>query len=209
MVHRSAIIKALLALAVVWLLVAGIRAWADSRRATAESTAKTIATAHFSDWSDNLSADPHEAARREKELRHIADMVNLLDFEEREKYRDAHTLESLYRQLNNSERRLFVDLTIRDSMNQFMAAFDAMPLKERRQFVRQGLHEIERGHPAGTMKLVKDLDDTLIDRIASEGMRAYFEKADTNTILSLAPLMESMNEAMKGLRGMEHGTPGS
>lgn len=205
MAPRTSFIKALIALAVIWLPVTGIRTWARSRIATAEAATKAIETAHLAARPDNPSVDTGEAARREKEIRNIAGMINRLDFQEREKTRTAHTLETLYRNLNGPERKLFLDLTVRESMNQFMAAFDAMKPKERRKFVEQGLKEIEQGLSAEDMKRVKDIDGQLLERITSDGMRAYFDKADTDGKLELAPLMEAVNETMKGLRGGEHG----
>ena len=51
------------------------------------------------------------------------------------------------------------------------------------------------------------LDQNLLARITSEGMRAYYEKASADTKLDLAPLMEAMNEVMQGLRGNDFGPP--
>jgi hypothetical protein len=48
-----------------------------------------------------------------------------------------------------------------------------------------------------------------MNKITEEGMRAYFEKANSETKLDLAPLMESMNEVMQGMRGNRFGPPGA
>jgi hypothetical protein len=58
------------------------------------------------------------------------------------------------------------------------------------------------------MARADELSADLLDRISSEGMRAYFEKASTDTKLDLAPLMEAMNEIMQGLRGNQFGPQG-
>ena len=209
MIRMSPILAAAAALAAIWLAVAGVRHWAGSHRATAARTARLIADARIDDWSSATPDSPAEAARRESRIREIAGVVNHLDFAERETTRNEHTLEDFYRRLNAPERRLFVDLTIRESMNQFMAALDAMKPAERRKFVEQGLREIEKGRTAEEMTRAKQMDAELLDRITGEGMRAYFEKADSATKLDLAPLMEAMNETMKGLRGQEFPSHGS
>ncbi|MEO8615770.1 MAG: hypothetical protein ABI600_11570, partial [Luteolibacter sp.] len=49
------------------------------------------------------------------------------------------------------------------------------------------------------------MSDELLEKISQEGMRAYFEKSNSDTKLDLAPLMDAMNETMQGLRGNEFG----
>ena len=73
--------------------------------------------------------------------------------------------------------------------------------------MEQGLREIESGKTAEEMARARELGDDLLETIAGEGIRAYFDKASTDTKLDLAPLMESMNEVMQGLRGQEFGPP--
>ena len=92
-------------------------------------------------------------------------------------------------------------------MGKFMEALDALPPEKRKEFVEQGLREIESGKTAEEMARARELGDDLLETIAGEGIRAYFDKASTDTKLDLAPLMESMNEVMQGLRGQEFGPP--
>jgi hypothetical protein len=86
-------------------------------------------------------------------------------------------------------------------MNKFMQALDQMPAAERKKFVAQGLAEIEKGKTAEEIERTKELGEDVLEKITQEGMRAYFEKASTDTKLDLAPLMESMNDVMQGMRG--------
>ncbi len=195
------LIQTFLLLAVIWAGVAGIRAIAGSKQITAEKVAAQIDEAALADWSERGGTD----ATREKKLRDIAGLVNRLDFAERQKTRDDRSSERFYRLLSNDEKKLFIDLTVRESMGKFMEAIDGLPPEKRKEFVEQGLKEIQSGKTAEEMARAKELGDDLLETIAGEGMRAYFEKASTDTKLDLAPLMESMNEVMQGLRGQEFG----
>jgi len=204
--RRAVIVKAVLVLALVWAVVWGVRTWAGSKRITAESVDREIAAANFADWSaEDASQNAAEAKRRDAELRKIAALTNRLDFQEREKNRENRTGEQFFRKLNSSEKQLFVDLTIVESMNRFMETLDGLPPEQRKKFVEQGLKEIETGRTAEEMARTEELGEDLLDRISQEGMRAYFEKSSADTKLDLAPLMESMNEVMQGLRGNEFG----
>ena len=203
MARRQVFIKAALVLIGVWACVWGIRAYAGSKKITAESLNREVAEANFADWSQQQSAaDSAEAARREKELRKIASLVNRLDFQEREKNR---TGEKFFRKLSPQEKGLFINLTIVESMGRFMESLDAMKPDQRKKFVEQGLKEIKSGKTGEDMARADELGSDLLDKISQEGMKAYFEKSSSDTKLDLAPLMEAMNETMQGLRGNEFG----
>ena len=164
--------------------------------------------AGFADWSDRETPpDAREAKRREDELREIAGIVNRLDFQEREKNRRNRGGEEFFRKLSATEKSLFIELTVMESMNRFMESLDAMPPEQRKKFVEQGLKEIEEGRTEEELARTKELGSDLLEKITREGMRAYFEKSTSQTKLDLAPLMEAVNETMQGLRGNEFGPP--
>jgi hypothetical protein len=206
MSRRSTILRALAVLAAVWAAVWAVRSYAGSKKITAERLAQRFESAAFADWSQpGTPPDPAEAARRNRELREIAAMINRLDFHEREKNRRNRAGEEFFRKLDTNEKNRFIDLTVKESMNRFMEALDAMPPDQRRRFVEQGLREIETGRTTSDMARAGELGADLLDKIGREGMRAYFEKSSARTKLDLAPLMEAVNEAMQGLRGSEFG----
>ena len=202
--RRSVVIKAIIALALVWGVVWGVRTWAGARKITAERVDQEISSADFEDWSGGKGRSD-DATEREQEIRKIAGMINRLDFQEREKNRRNRTAEEFFRKLSAEERTLFVDLTVMESMTRFMEALDGLKPAERKRFVKQALKEIDEGRTAEEMARAEALGDDLLDRISEEGMRAYFSKASADTKLDLAPLMEAMNEVMQGMRGNEFG----
>jgi hypothetical protein len=198
------IFKAVAVLAVVWVVVFAVRSMAASKKVTAERLDQEVRAMGFDDWSEN-SGSAAEAEKREKEIRKIAEMVNRLDFKERERNRENRSNEEFFRKLNQREKNLFVDITIVESMGKFMEALDQMPPTQRRQFVEQGLREIQEGRTEAEIERVQEMDEQLLAKISEEGMRAYFNEASADTKLDLAPLMEAMNEVMQGLRGNEFG----
>jgi hypothetical protein len=206
MTRRNVVFKALAVLAVVWLGVWAVRGFAGSKKITAERLEQRIESAGFADWSEkNAAEESPEGKRRLEEIQKIADMVNRLDFQEREKNRRSRSGEEFFRKLSTSEKNLFIDLTVMESMNRFMEALDAMPPEQRRKFVEQGLREVQDGRTEEEMARARELGPDLLEKISQEGMRAYFEKSGAQTKLDLAPLMEAINETMQGLRGNEFG----
>ena len=206
MQRKRFIIQALSAVVLVWLLVFIVQSWASSRKITAEKLRQTIQKAALADWSQGEGSAAEAGKRREK-IQEVANITNRLDFQEREKNRENRTIEPFFKSLSANERALFIDLTVAESMNKFMQALDQMPAEERRKFVKRGLDEIEKGRTAEDMERTRELGEDVMKRITEEGMRAYFQKASTQTKLDLAPLMESMNEVMQGMRGQRFGHP--
>jgi len=208
MSRRDVWIKTIGVLVLVWACVWGVRTYAESRKITAERVKKVVKEANFADWSGGKPAGADgEAAKRDKDLREIAEMVNRLDFEEREKNRDNRGGEEFFRKLSADEKGTFINLTIAESMGHFMEALDAMKPEQRKKFVEQGLKEVREGTTKENMERTDALAEDLLEKISQEGMKAYFEKSSADTKLDLAPLMEAMNETMQGLRGNEFGPP--
>lgn len=190
----------LAALIAVWLLVYGIQQWMAPKKITAARLKTTVESAHFTDLSDaSASVDAETLKQRDRKLRQIAKMVNGLDFRERELNRQNQTLNRFFERLNAQERNTFIDLTLRESMNQFMSALDQMPPQQRQKFIQQGLAEISNGRTAQELEKTRALGADVMEKISQEGMRAYFEKASTETKMDLAPLMESINDIMQGM----------
>lgn len=198
------IIKALAVLAAVWIVVFTVRSVAASKKITAQRLNQEISSLRFDDWSESTGSGA-DSEKREKDMRRIAGMVNRLDFKEREKNRENRATEDFFRKLNSREKNLFIDLTIVETMGRFMEALDQMPAEQRKQFVHQGLEEIQQGRTEEEMARAQEMDDQLLTKISQEGMRAFFNGASADTKLDLAPLMEAMNEVMQGLRGNEFG----
>lgn len=202
------VLQAAVLLLLVWGAVSGIRALVGTQRNTAEKLAAEIEEGAFDDWSE-LEVLPAnaEAKGRHKQMTKIADMVNGLDFAEREKARDDRIGENFFRRLAQPEKERFINLTIEKSMETFMKAIDALDPEQRRRFVEDGLREIEDGRTEEEMKRTREMSEDLLRRIANEGMKSYFENASADTKLDLAPLMEAMDDVMKGMRGREFGPP--
>jgi DNA-directed RNA polymerase specialized sigma24 family protein len=202
--HRRILIQAAGVLVLVWAVVFVVRAAAGSQRVTAEKIDQAVAAAGLEDWSGGI---PAGAELREDRVREIAGMFNQLDFAEREKARDLRLGERVYRPLAPDERRLFIDLTVEESMKSLMRALDAMNPEERRKIVERGLNEIATGRTAEEMQRAEEMGEELLARITEEGVEAYFEQTGPDTKLDLAPLMDAMDGVLKGLRGSEFAPP--
>ncbi len=195
-------LKAGVSLFIVWAVVFAVRSVASSQKLTAERVDQEVAAYELEDESQQVAKAAILPAR-EKAIRKVAEMINKLDFTEREKSQRSRTAEEFFGRLAPKEKELFVELTVIESMGRFMEALDQMPPEQRREFVEKGLEEIRAGRTADELAEVSEIDDELLQKISNEGMRAFFDKASAETKFDLAPLMQAMNEVMQGLRGNE------
>lgn len=201
---QSVILKGLVVLALIWAVVFAVRSFASSKKITAEGLDRELKGLAFEDWSEEPGTGAL-AKKREEEIRRVADLMNRLDFAEREKNQRNRSSEAFYRKLSTREKNLLVDLTIVESMGKFMDALDQMPEAQRKSFVEKGLRDIQEGRTAQEMENAREMDESLLKKISEEGMRAYFDKASADTKLDLAPLMEAINGVMQGMKGQEFG----
>jgi len=204
--RSQVILRALLVLTFVWTAVWGIRAYAKSMRNTAERVARVIAAANFADWSGRSTLPDNAAAqRRDAQLRQIAGLVNLLDFQEREAHLRDGSDAALFGKLSPQEKARYMDLTVMQTFKRLMNSLDAMPPKQRKQFIEQGLREFAQGASEEDAARAKAMGADMLTKVSVEGMRAFLEAASPDTQLKLAPLIEIVNEAVQGLRGGEFG----
>ena len=206
MTRWNVIVRAVLVLALVWSGVWGLRVYADSLKNTAQRVGREMAKADFADWSDrDIPPDPAEARRRERKLGEIADLVNALDFQERDAYRHNRTDAAFFNKLSRREKGRFIELTVMESFKRFMKSLDGMPPKQRKEFIEQGLREFAQGRSDEELAQAKVLGADMLSRISLEGMRAYLDDSSSDAKLKLAPLIETVNETMQGLRGNDFG----
>lgn len=203
---KRILIQALLVLVVAWGLVIGLRAVAGSKRITADKISQIIEDANFDDWSEGVPVGA-STSDREDQLLEVVDMINRLDFAERERARDERKGEEFFRKLAPEEKDRFVKLTVAKTMETMLRALDGMPPAERRKMVENGLRDIETGRTAEEMSRTRELSENLLNQITSEGIKAYFKETSAQTKLDLAPLMEAMDGVVKGLRAHEFGPP--
>lgn len=194
--NRQLWIKALVVLAVIWAVAWAVTTAAAGRKATAERFIETYEES-------SLTSPSGSPSQRKEDLQRLASVVNKMDLRQREQLRATRRDGEFFDNLNNEEKRLWIDLTVTKSMEKMMEALDAMPKDEREAFVKKGLAELEKGPGKEDIERLRQVDPDLLDRITEEGLSAYFQKAGADTKMDLAPLMEAMGGVLQGIRGNE------
>lgn len=186
--------KGLAAIALVWALAWGLMRWAGAARATPEKVVAFVEA-------NPLSAieDPDERLRV---IGQLADMLNALDpadLRELEERAVADPRREAFEGMTPEEQLFFLERRVGRAFQQMMQSFNDMDREERKRIVDRSLKQMreDRGRPAR----LEETDPEIAERITEAGLKAYYEDANAETKLDLAPLLEEMQRSMTMMRG--------
>lgn len=191
------IAKALLTLALVWGLVAFVMGLAHRAAPTPEKVADYIASHPL---------DELDPADRERVIRKAAAQINQLDFEQRRSAREgrdeADPGRRFFRSMTSQERVLFTELTIGPTFDHLMKALNEMSPEERRKIADEALARLRRGDAWSGPEADQwgERGEEILSKVASEGLRSYYEEGNAGTKLDLAPVLEEMQELLQNPR---------
>jgi len=175
---------------------------------TADKISREVAAAKFVDCSGlSTTPDPAMVMQRDRQLREIAAMINLLDFQERANHRRNGTDDLLFRKLSPQEQEVFVDLTVMNAINSFLDSLEALPVKQRKRFIEQGLKLVANESADSPVRKLNPMVTKMLDSIDVKDLRLFISKANAATKFGIAPLVDAFNESLRGLRGNEFGPP--
>jgi hypothetical protein len=184
---RNLWLQALAALLGIWMVVGGVIWFVRSRKVTAESLASYVATHPV----DGRSQD-----QREKRLLAVAEQLNQMEYEERQRVQGKKMLDPFYRSLSKEEQGRFLDLTMPAGFQQMMVAFNKMAPAKRKAMMEKSLEQmknrtVEEAQP--------NTDDPHVRKMIEAGMQSFYSDASTETKLDLAPLIEQIQKNLQGV----------
>ncbi len=180
-------IRALIILAVVWGMVAAAVLFTRSVKPSAESITEFIESNPIAERT------PEERSRI---ISRAAQMLNRLEFKERQRFRELQVDRTFFEQMTKEERLVFLEATLPEGFRQLMEALNKMEPKERQRIVKRALADIERETP----DLAGRLDDEDTQKLISEGLESFYEEANAEVKLEFAPVIERLQRATQGIR---------
>ncbi|MGV3532908.1 MAG: hypothetical protein ACO1QR_11100 [Chthoniobacteraceae bacterium] len=178
-------IKAIVALAGVWLMAGGVIFWAKASKPTPEKLERYV---------NSNPLDGKSAAERARTIEDVAEQLNGLSYEDRQHMRMGRRLDGFFRSLTPEEQGEFLDLTLPTGFKQMMEAFNNMDPKKRKRFVKKALEDMERDAERGEQPPV---DDEVMQKMVEQGLRSYYSDASADVKMDLAPLIEQMQKNLQ------------
>ena len=164
-------------------------AWFRSHRITAEKVVAFIAEKSLREMS------PGERSAR---IGALADRVNHLDFEERQKFRLEKRLRAYFLEMTDAERARYLDLTLPSGMKNMMEAFNKMTPQKRKRVIDRAVTELSRVSDQGDRaEMEKALGDENLKKVVTQGMKSYLSEASAQTKLDLQPLVEQVQNILQ------------
>ena len=196
--NSKPLLTAVLAIAAIWAAVAAVMKATEKHTSTPEKVGELMSTAP---WLTDENADE---ATRKKHLDEVISHVNRLDFDQRRRMRegDREIGREFMESLTKDERIRFVEETVEQHFKSVMKAFNQMSREERQRIVAQARRDMQRdGDDDREMRRLEAEDKKVFENVVEKGLGAYYEEASAETKMDLAPLMEEMQQRMRGFGG--------
>ncbi len=191
--RRRAILFAGLALALIWVLALAGYFIAKNSKMTADKVRA---------YAESVDLSKLSAAERAKALQALADKLNALSYEERQRARFDRVGTLWFDQMTEQEKGDFIDKTLPTGFKQMITAFEQLPEDKRRKSIDDSLRRLRetRGRlqagegPGGPPA---SFSPDLQNKIRTIGLAAYFSQSSAQTKAELAPLLEELQRVME------------
>ncbi len=157
-------------------------------------------------------------AARAKALQNLADKLNALSPEERQKARLDHLARGWFDQMTEEEKGRFIEATMPAGFKQMLTAFAQLPEDKRRRTIDDTLKRLKDaqnnmqkagGQPnqSGT-NASPPLSDELQAKVRTIGLNTFYSQSSAQTKAELAPVLEELQRVMESGRPFR-GRPGN
>jgi hypothetical protein len=198
---RPVLISALVVIS-LWAVALAGYSIAKSRRVTVERVRAYIQSVDLSRLSGN---------DRDRAIRKLADMLNALSIEERQKARLERLSWSWFSQMSEDEKSQFIEATMPTGFKQMLTAFEQLPEDKRRKSVDDALRRLrdsqrrmqagdaEDGQPPPTNG-PPVISEELQAQIRTIGLKTFYSQSSAQTKAELAPVLEELQRVMESGR---------
>ena len=186
----------LLSIIGIWAAVAVVMKLTEDHTSSPEEVLEVM---QASPW---LVGNNTTEAQRREHLQKVISQINMLDFEQRRKLREGDQTDTrlFFESLTQEEKSEFLKQTVEQHFKSVMKAFNEMKPNERRRFVERAQSDMRKNEVEGqNIARLKEEDEKVFETLVEKGLGAYYEEASAETKLDLAPLMEEMQERLRGL----------
>ena len=173
-------LKAVLALAAVWLVAGAGIWWLHATKPTAQSVTAFL---------DRADITARSGRDRERTIRSAESQLNDLTPDQRGELQKNGSTRRFFGTLTKEEQSAFLDATLPADFKQLMEVFNKMDPAKRKELVAHAMDEMKKhageGPPPG-------MDDGMRAKIVDQGLKSFYADANADTKIDMAPLIEQM-----------------
>jgi len=150
------------------------------------------------------------AGERARALQALADKINRLSREERQRLRLGRMGEGWFAQMTEAEKSAFLEATMPAGFKQMISAFEELPAEKRLKTIDDALkrlREVSANASSGAEGLSGEtnrppISPELEAQVRTIGLKTFYSQSSAQTKAELAPVLEELQRAMESGRMM-------
>jgi hypothetical protein len=193
--HRV-IVWAALALVGIWMVALGGWWISGNLKVTPEKVTSYVNSVDLSKLS---------AADRAKALQALADMLNKLSLQARQRMRADRTAYRWFEHMTEEEKGQFIEATMPTGFKQMITAFEQLPEEKHRRTIDDALKRLLEANAGqmprgGNSNRPPPISDELQAKVRMIGLQTFYSQSSARTKAELAPLLEELQRSMESGR---------
>ena len=190
---------AALAVVVIWVIAMTVYFIARNSKPTAEKVRA---------YAESVDLKKLSGAERARAIRKLADKLNALPMEERQRARMDEVAKDWFDQMTEEEKAAFIEATMPTGFKQMLTAFEELPEDRRRRTIDDTLRRLKdtrarilagegmRDQTNGAPQISPELQA----KIQTIGLKAFYSQSSAQTKAELAPVLEELQRVMESGR---------
>ena len=190
---------AAVAVVVIWVIAMTVYFIARNSKPTAEKVRA---------YAESVDLKKLSGAERARAIRKLADKLNALPMEERQRARMDEVAKDWFDQMTEEEKAAFIEATMPTGFKQMLTAFEELPEDRRRRTIDDTLRRLKdtrarilagegmRDQTNGAPQISPELQA----KIQTVGLKAFYSQSSAQTKAELAPVLEELQRVMESGR---------
>ena len=197
---------------IVWAALALIGIWVVALAGWWISSGLKVTPEKVTAFVDTTDLGKLSAADRAKALQELADMLNKLSLEERQRLRADRTAYRWFEQMTEEEKAQFIEATMPTGFKQMISAFEELPEEKRKRAIEDAMRRLRATNDrvnAGQIAMGERgtnrpprISPELEAKVRTLGLKTFYSQSSAQTKAEMAPLLEELQRAMESGRMM-------
>jgi len=194
-----------------WAMAALVGIWLVALTAWWVSERLKVTPEKVQAYVNSLDFNKLSGADRAKAIESLAEMLNQLSFEERQRLRADRTAYQWFEQMTEEERGQFIEATMPTGFKQMLAAFEQQPEDKRHRTIEEAINRLRETNkrigagqfePGRGTNRPPMMSEELQAKVRTIGLQTFYSQSSAQTKAELAPLLEELQRAMESGRMM-------
>jgi len=192
--------------AVVWAVAAIVGIWVVAVAGYWISKNLKMTADKVRAYVESVDLTKLSGAARAKALQELADKINALSYEERQRVRAGRMAYRWFEEMTEEEKGAFIEATMPSGFKQMINAFEQLPEDKRRKTIDDALKRLRETNDRvqagqvvmqGGTNRPPPISDELQAKVRTIGLKSFYSQSSAQTKAELAPVLEELQRVME------------